>query len=52
MDVLKIKDREGVVHELQAPPIWLNIMELVKRMNFQLKELVAEICALLANVMF
>jgi hypothetical protein len=34
MDVIKIKDREGVVHELQVPPIWLWILwNFVKRMN-------------------
>jgi 2Fe-2S ferredoxin len=36
MDVLiKIKDREGVVHELQAPTdMAMNIMNFVKRMSF------------------
>jgi hypothetical protein len=53
MDVLiKIKDRDGVVHELQAPTdMAMNIMELVHT-SFQWKERAEEwLCVLLANVM-
>jgi 2Fe-2S ferredoxin len=54
MDVLiKIKDRDGVVHELQAPTdMAMNIMELCKAYELPWKERAEEwLCVLLANVM-
>lgn len=55
MDVLiKIKDREGVIHELQAPTdMAMNIMELCKAYELPVEEPAEEWqCALPASVMF
>jgi 2Fe-2S ferredoxin len=52
MDVLKIKDRDGVVHELQAPTdMAMNIMELCKAYEPGGRNVRRNGYVLLANVM-